>query len=158
MFYNLKVGFYFQIQLKYVREQSYVFFYEKLYKNESREDEFVEQCFFSDLPQISEKSNEDLNKPITLEELYNNLQNMECGRVPGIDGIPVEFYKSYWNIIGEDLLEVLNNSIIQGSLPLSCRRAVLTLLPKKGDLTNITSWRPVSLLCCDIVIKYFLKC
>ena len=34
-------------------------------------------------------------------------------------------------------------------LPLSGRRAVITLLPKKGDLQEITNWRPVSLLCTD---------
>lgn len=85
-----------------------------------------------------------------MEKLYKNLQNMECGRVPEIDGLPVEFYKSYWNIIGEDSLEVLNKSLTERCLTLSCHRAVLTLLQKKkkeGDLTNITSWRPVSLLC-----------
>lgn len=45
---------------------------------------------------------------------------------------------------GGDLLTVLSDS-----LPLSCRRAVLTLLPKKGDLQFIKNWRPVSLLCTD---------
>lgn len=33
--------------------------------------------------------------------------------------------------------------------PLSCRRAVLTLLPKEGDLQLRLHWRPVSLLCPD---------
>ncbi len=47
------------------------------------------------------------------------------------------------------MLEVLNDSLARGLLPLSCRRAVLTLLPKKGDLTDIKCWRPVSLLCSD---------
>lgn len=50
---------------------------------------------------ISEKSVEELDKPKILEELYNNLKNMKCERVPGIDGIPVEFY---WTMIGENLL------------------------------------------------------
>lgn len=49
---------------------------------------------------ISEKSFEELDKPIILEELYNNLKNMKCERVPGIDGIPVELI----GMIGEDLL------------------------------------------------------
>ncbi len=35
---------------------------------------------------------------------------------------------------------------------MSCRRAVITLLPKKGDLRNIKNWRPVSLLCSDFKI------
>ena len=32
---------------------------------------------------------------------------------------------------------------------MSCRRAVITLLPKKGDLHQLKNWRPVSLLCTD---------
>ncbi|GAA6087544.1 uncharacterized protein LOC114772546 [Tachysurus ichikawai] len=56
---------------------------------------------------------------------------MESGKAPGIDGLPIEFYKC----LGEDLLLVINHSLAKGRLPLSCRRAVLTLLPKKGDLS-----------------------
>ncbi|XP_053083736.1 uncharacterized protein LOC128317158 [Pangasianodon hypophthalmus] len=82
-------------------------------------------------------------------ELWKALQGMELGKAPGMDGLPVDVYKSFWSELGEDLLEVLNDSLAGGLLPLSCRRAVLTLLPKKGDLTDIKCWRPVSLLCSD---------
>lgn len=41
------------------------------------------------------------------------------------------------------------NSLEKGFLPLSCRRAILTLLPKKGDLQEIKNWRPVALLSTD---------
>lgn len=85
-------------------------------------------------------------------ELWNALQNMEGGKAPGIDGLPVEFYRAFWEVLCEDLLDVLNESIAEGSLPLSCRRAVITLLPKKGDLQEIKNWRPVSLLCSDLNI------
>lgn len=74
---------------------------------------------------------------------------MENGKAPGIDGIPVEFYKAFWPVIGGDLLAVLSDSLVGGLLPLSCRRAVLTLLPKKGDVRDIKNRRPVSLLCYD---------
>ncbi len=50
------------------------------------------------------------------------------------------------------MLEMLNDSLTRGLLPMSCRRAVITLLPKKGDLGNIKNWRPVSLLCSDFKI------
>ena len=49
-------------------------------------------------------------------------------------------------------MESLNN----GVLPQSCRRAVLTLLPKKGDLCLVKNWRPVALLCTDF--KILSKC
>lgn len=42
------------------------------------------------------------------------------------------------------------------SLPVSCCRAVLSLLPKKGDVGPFTNWRPVALLCSDY--KIFSKC
>ncbi|TWW53327.1 Transposon TX1 uncharacterized 149 kDa protein ORF 2 [Takifugu flavidus] len=46
------------------------------------------------------------------------------------------------------MLEVFNESLALGSLPLSCRRAVVTLLPT-CNLQEIKNWRPVSLLCLD---------
>ncbi|KAI3364782.1 hypothetical protein L3Q82_000910 [Scortum barcoo] len=51
-------------------------------------------------------------------------------------------------VVGEDMLEVFQESFRSGFLPQSCRRAVITLLPKKGDLQDLKNWRPVSLLCC----------
>ena len=73
-------------------------------------------------------------------------------KAPGIDGLTVEFYKAFWDILAHDIIEVFNESLVSGSLPLSCRRAVITLLPKKGNLQNIGNWRPVSLLCTDYKI------
>lgn len=72
------------------------------------------------------------------------MMGMENGKSPGIDGLPIEFYKTFWPILREDLLVVFDESLINGILPLSCRRAVITLLPKKGDLQNMKNWRPVS--------------
>ena len=75
--------------------------------------------------------------------------SLQSGRAPGIDGLPADLLKYFWSIIGQDLLEVINNSLQNGRLPLSCRRAVITLLPKKGDLQDLKNWRPVYLLCTD---------
>ncbi len=112
-------------------------FYEKLYRSELRSDDINESVFFKDLPKVSDEANAGISGALNLGELHKAVQSMESGRVPGIDGIPVDFYKCFWEEIGEDLLEVLNGSLDEGLLPLSCRRAVLTLLPKKGDLTDI---------------------
>lgn len=67
-------------------------------------------------------------------------------RFPGIDGLPVDFYKCLWSVVRGDLLAVLSDSLTRGCLPLSCRRAVLTLLPKKGDLQLIKNWSVIALL------------
>lgn len=39
-----------------------------------------------------------------------------------------------------------------GTLPLSLQRAVITLIPKKGDLADTRNWRPVSLFGVDYKI------
>lgn len=62
------------------------------------------------------------------------------------------FFKDLWSVLGNDLLEVLNGSLSGGALPLSCRRAVIALLPKKGDQREIKNGRPVSPLCADYKI------
>lgn len=123
-------------------------FYQDLYRSELK-DGGSDGLFLSNLPQVAVESIPELDAVLTLGELEKALQGMECGKAPGLDGIPVDFYKCFWSEIGEDLLAVLSDSVTRGRLPVSCRRAVLTLLPKKGDLTDIRCWRPVSLLCSD---------
>lgn len=124
-------------------------FYTDLYTSEFEEQQCLSDMFLNDLPNLKKDSADMLDKPLALEELQAAVGGMQNGRTPGIDGLPVEFYKAFWSVIGQDLLGMLNASITDGKLPLSCRRAVLTLVPKKGDLTDIGQWRPLSLLCID---------
>ncbi|CAM2096993.1 unnamed protein product [Caretta caretta] len=77
---------------------------------------------------------------------------MPTNKSPGMDGLTVEFYRVFWDVLGPDLVTVWAKSLQSGVLPLSCRRAVLALLPKKGDLCNLRNWRPVSLLSTDYKI------
>ncbi|KAK3533143.1 hypothetical protein QTP70_010181 [Hemibagrus guttatus] len=126
-----------------------VSFYSKLYSSEWSGAQAVEDSFLVGLPKLSERAARELDRELSLEELHEALQRMENGWASGIDGLPAEFYKAFWAVIGQDVLDVLRDSVRRGELPLSCRRAVLTLLPKKGDLTHLKNWRPVSLLCTD---------
>ncbi|CAM2099493.1 unnamed protein product [Caretta caretta] len=77
---------------------------------------------------------------------------MPTNKSPGMDGLTVEFYRAFWDILGPDLVTVWAESLQGGVLPLSCRRAVLALLPKKGDLCDLRNWHPVSLLSMDYKI------
>ncbi|CAM4432693.1 unnamed protein product, partial [Caretta caretta] len=77
---------------------------------------------------------------------------MPTNKSPGMDGLTVEFYRAFWDILGPDLVTVWAESLQSGVLPLSCRRAVLALLPKKGDLRDLRNWHPVSLLSMDYKI------
>lgn len=130
-------------------------YYKNLYDAESCDIESASDLL-SDLPQVEEEGRKSLDSQITFQEITEAMKQLSRGRSPGIDGLPVEFYQAFWNILGQDLYEVLIQSIKSGILPISCRRAVLSLLPKKGNLGLLKNWRPVSLLCLDY--KILSKC
>lgn len=58
----------------------------------------------NDLPTLSEKDIEQLIRPVTKWEVFAALSSMPRGRSPGPDGLNVEFYLYYWNLIGDRFL------------------------------------------------------
>ncbi|CAM2111563.1 unnamed protein product [Caretta caretta] len=107
---------------------------------------------WEELPTVSVDDRDRLELPLTLAEFLEALHRMPTNKSPGMDGLTVEFYRTLWDILGPDLVTIWAESLQSGVLPLSCRRAVLALLPKKGDLRNLRNWRPISLLSTDYKI------
>lgn len=74
-------------------------------------------------------------------ELMTAVAQLSNDTAPGLDGLPAEFFKRFWSCLGSDLHQVLEECVVEGELPLSCHRAVLTLLPKKRDLCKLKNWQ-----------------
>ncbi|CAM5084552.1 unnamed protein product, partial [Eretmochelys imbricata] len=110
------------------------------------------RVLWEELPTVSVDDRDRLELPLTLAEFLEALRCMPTNKSPGMDGLTVEFYCAFWDILGPDLATAWAESLQGGVLPLSCRRAVLALLPKKGDLRNLRNWCPVSLLSTDYKI------
>lgn len=117
--------------------QHAVDFYKELYKEKFQEKPQEECSFYKGLRQVLEADNIDLKAELSAQELQDALHSLKSGKAPGMDGLPAEFYKTFWPVVGDDVLFVLRDRLRTGQLPLSCRRAVLTLLPKKGDLSDL---------------------
>ncbi|XDV25251.1 hypothetical protein PO909_029197 [Leuciscus waleckii] len=130
-------------------------FYSNLYAAENS-DELCRNQLLQDLPVLTLEHKDILETELTFAEVTAAVMGLSSGRTPGLDGLPAEFYKFFWNIIGDDYFEVIQKCINDGILPLSSQRAVLTLLPKKGDLTLLKNWRPIAILGSDY--KIFSKC
>ncbi|KAK3731796.1 hypothetical protein QZH41_007617 [Actinostola sp. cb2023] len=77
---------------------------------------------------------------------------MSRNKTPGSDGLPREFYLTFWDVLSADLVEVLNFPHSCGSLSTSQRRGFISLVPKKGDLRLRKNWRPITLLNVDYKI------
>ena len=66
-------------------------------------------------------------------------------KAPGLDSLPVEFYVKFWDVLGPDLVSVLNSCLDSGSLALSQRRGIISLSFKKGNRLDPRNWRPLTL-------------
>ena len=80
---------------------------------------------------------------LSLEEVQIALSGMGRGKSPGSDSLPAEFYITFWDVLGADLVEVLNTSFDSGSLTLSQKEALISLIFKKGDRLKHKNWRPI---------------
>ena len=77
---------------------------------------------------------------------------MKNNKSPGLDGLPAEFYKIFWNDIKYYFYESLLKSIECGMLPYTERNAVIYLIFKKGEADKLKNYRPLSLTRVDYKI------
>ena len=78
---------------------------------------------------------------------------MQSGKSPGSDGFTSEFYKAFWDEIGDDVVQSINHAYDKGELSICQKRGVITLLPKKDKPTNVlNNLRPITLLNIDYKI------
>ena len=90
-----------------------------------------------------------LEVPFSLEEMGKALAGMKGGKVPGKDGLPKEFFSTFWELVGPDFLDVVGEIFRRGELAPSMREGVVAMLPKKGDEFDLKNWRPITLLGVD---------
>ena len=127
-------------------------FYEDLYTFEPTNATAQEALLKTIHRCLSEEVRADLEGPLTLKECYKAMSTMERRKSPRSYGLLVEFYLLIWEIIGSDLVDVLNNSYEVSTLPTSMRQAMITLAYKKGDKNFLANWQPISLLNIDYKI------
>lgn len=130
-------------------------YYEKLYKSQRLGEGGEMNTFLEnvEIPTISQEDREDLEGPITLKELQLVVSGMANQKSPGPDGLPMEVYKYYGEILLPELLRILRGSELEGKLPDSMLEAIIIVIHKEAkDSLNVASYRPISLLCSDVKI------
>ena len=69
---------------------------------------------------------------------------MGLNKSPGSDGITVEFYKAFWDILKMHYVKYVNFSFQNQSLTELQKQGLITLIPKSGkDLELLTNWHVV---------------
>ena len=91
----------------------------------------------------------ELDSDITIQELRYVLEKTKSGKSPGVDGLPYEFYSTFFYLIGETMIEMINSTMGRGALRKSQGLAVIKLIPKLKCAIKPSDFRPISLLCTD---------
>lgn len=126
--------------------------YEELYSenqiHEETLDDFtsiIESC-------LSDEENDELLSPVTKDDVHDIIRTSPQKKSPGPDGLPVEFYKRYWNIVS-DRMTLIANEILDGKMvPAEFKECKIVLIPKNTGKKNLQNFRPISLLNSDYKI------
>jgi len=127
-------------------------FYSKLYTSnrghlpdfEEYKNEFMENL---NIPHLSQDDIEGISGMVTEDEVFKAISLSADNKSPGTDGLGNEFYKAFWPEIKELFTGSIQHSFIQGSLSISQRQGIISLIPKNGkDINYLKNWRPISLL------------
>jgi hypothetical protein len=113
--------------LKIARE-----FYTDLYSSNAANDGNVDTYLSSfDMNNFRTLSNIDRDMCeglVTLQECTSALDIIKKNKAPGLDGLSIEFYVKFWDILGPVLVSVYNESFEKGVLPESQRESVFSLI------------------------------
>jgi hypothetical protein len=97
----------------------------------------------------------ELSKPVTLAELKDILHHFKKERSPGPDGWTTEFFIYFFELVGEDLLQMVEDSRLKGKIAGGLNSTFLVMIPKENNPHSFNDYRPIAL--CNLVYKVIAK-
>jgi hypothetical protein len=97
---------------------------------------------------LTDNERDELEQELSIIEFDKAVECAKNNTAPGIDSISNKFIKTFWPFFRKPLFDYTNHCYNKGTLTDNFRSAKIRLIPKKGDLTKLNNWRPISLLNC----------
>lgn len=103
---------------------------------------------------VDTTDNEFLLADITIDDILEQVKRSPNQSSPGEDGLGYQYLRVIFHIkeLQPLLIELFNDALLKSITPNSWKEIRVRLLPKKGDLTDLKNWRPISLINCDAKI------
>ena len=96
-------------------------------------DKFLERY---NLPGLNQEEIENMNRPITSNEIETVIKNLPTNKSPRQDGFTGEFYQTFREELTLILLKLFQKIAEEGTLPNSFYEATITLIPKPDKDTT----------------------
>jgi hypothetical protein len=100
---------------------------------------------------FTEEMNDVMEVEIIENELESTLFATWKGKIPGPDGIMVEFYIGFFEILKDVLPKVVHESKCNERILGALNSTYLVLIPKKKEDSSFEYFHPIS--CCNVVYK-----
>ena len=118
--------------------------YAKKFENLGEMDTYLEKY---NLPKLNEEEAENLNRPITAEEIEAVIKKLPTHKIPRTDGFTGELYKAFKEELTPILQRLFKKLHTDGRLPNSFYEASIILIPKSDkEKTMKENLRPISLM------------
>lgn len=128
-------------------------FYSELYSPDPVDTDAIDDLLQSlpDTLHLSESDQYWLTSSFTWDQIIEGVSRCPSKSSPGTDGLPYELL--HFVFLQPDcraiVLQVYNDALHHGIFSDSWLHTCVSLLPKKGDLTDLKNWRPISLINTD---------
>jgi len=133
-------------------EQAHVDFYSSLFSNEPIDFDSQDDLLSSLSRQLLPHQSSLCEGAMTIDEISFAVKNMNTNKSPGPDGLSVEFYRKFWDLLSPYLVFVYNACFEAGEMSDSMKTSSTRVIFKKGDRKSLKNWRPISLLNVDYKI------
>lgn len=130
-------------------------YFEKIFKEDPSQLSDLDELTIPDAnpPQVSDLHHLLANAPFTKHDFHAALKDLNKNKSPGSDGLTPEFYLAFWDILEDPFFRSIMFSLEHDKLSEEQRTGIITLVPKKQqDRTNLSNWRPITLLNTDFKI------
>ncbi|KAG8367282.1 hypothetical protein BUALT_Bualt16G0056200 [Buddleja alternifolia] len=104
---------------------------------------------------VSDEDNRGLLSIPTPCEIKKTVFSMAANKTPGPDGMSPLFYKTYWDIVGIDVVKAVTHFFETGHLLKAMNHTFITLIPKSNKANKVEQFRPISL--CNVSYKIISK-
>lgn len=88
------------------------------------------------------------NNELSENELFKAIDSLQSNKSPGFDDVNSNVVKQSKNAIKIPLMHIFNLSLLQGYFPGKLKIARVLPVYKTGEMTNVSNYRPISVLPC----------
>ena len=106
-------------------------------------------------PMVTTEMNDTLIAPPIALEIKEALFSIHPDKAPGPDGFSASFYQSFWDIIGDDVVEDITSFFTTGTLDTRQNETHVRLIPKFSSPKKVSDDRPIAL--CNTHYKIIAK-